>query len=240
MRVVQFTKSFHLGGTEGQVVELIRGLRQTHEVFAGVLEASGPHLGPVLNMGLELSSFPLTGSVARANTALQIGRLAWWLKQVRAELVHVHDFYSTLLVVPAARLARCKVVVGRLDLAHWHGPLRRRALSLLTARADHVIANAGAIRQMLIEEEGISPERVTVIHNGIDLQRFDARLGEPIASPIPAEVSRDDRLVVVHVANMNHTVKRQEDLLEAFAILKNQLPQLRLWLVGDGPRRGLL
>jgi glycosyltransferase involved in cell wall biosynthesis len=43
--------------------------------------------------------------------------------------------------------------------------------------------------------------------------------------------------VVVHVANMNHPVKRQEDLLQALAMLRREGRVLHAFLVGDGPRR---
>ena len=76
--------------------------------------------------------------------------------------------------------------------------------------ADHVIANAEAIRTMLVDGEGIPADRVSVIHNGLDLPRFDARRREGLKAPLP---DTGGAPVVVHVANMNHPVKRQEDLL---------------------------
>ncbi len=236
MRLVEFTKSFHLGGTEGQVAELVRGLSRHHTVHVGVLDAKGPHLAALRAMDLCPQEFPLRGSVAHPNTAFQIARAAAWLRGVRAELVHVHDFYATLIAVPAALLAGCKVVVGRLDLAHWHGRVRRGVLSQLTRLADGVIANAEAIRTQLEEEEGVDPRRIAVLHNGIDLSRFDARAAQPLSGPLPAISAGAP--VVIHVANMNHPVKRQEDLLETMALLKGR--GLHALLVGDGPRRAQL
>lgn len=234
LRVVEFVKSFHLGGTEVQVVELLRGLPAHHRVKVAVLDEAGPLLESVWKLGFMPSAYPLNGSVVRPNTALQIGKLALWLSQQRTELVHVHDFYSTLLAVPAAKLAGCKVIVGRLDLVHWHSKAQRAILEGLTRMADHVIVNAGAIRKMLIEREGVPAERISIIHNGLDLARFDARMREGLQAPLP-DTHREP--VVVHVANMNHAVKRQEDLIAAIARLGDQGTRLHAFLVGDGPRR---
>jgi glycosyltransferase involved in cell wall biosynthesis len=107
-------------------------------------------------------------------------------------------------------------------------------LARLTHLADHVVANAGAIRRMLVEEEGIPAERVSVIHNGLDLPRFDARIRQGLQGPVP---DTGGAPVVVHVANMNHPVKRQEDLLEALALVRREGLKLHAFLVGDGPRR---
>ncbi len=234
LRLVQFTKSFHIGGTEVQVVELLRGLPSSYRVQVAVLQDEGPLMGAVHQLGHVPEVFPLKGSLARPNSALQVARLASWLRRERVELVHAHDFYSTMLVVPAAKLAGTKVIVGRLDLAHWHGKARRAVLQALTKMADHVVGNAEAIRRMLVEEEGVSAEKVSVIPNGLDLARFDARVREGLKAPLPDTKGAP---VVVHVANMNHPVKRQEDLLRALAMVHLKGLVLHAFLVGNGPRR---
>ncbi|HEY0094706.1 MAG TPA: glycosyltransferase [Archangium sp.] len=234
LRLVQFTKSFHIGGTEVQVVELLRGLPSSYRVQVGVLQDDGPLMGAVRQLGHVPEVFSLGGSFARPNSALQVARLAHWLRRERVELIHAHDFYSTMLVVPAAKLAGTKVIVGRLDLAHWHGKARRALLRSLTRMADHVVGNAEAIRRMLVEEEGLPAERVSVIPNGLDVARFDARMREGLKAPLPDTKGAP---VVVHVANMNHPVKRQEDLLRALAMVRLKGQVLHAFLVGDGPRR---
>lgn len=232
--IVEFTNSFYLGGTEGQVVELLRALPDRYRIRVAVLQAAGPLLEEVRQLGFAPRAFPPHGSLAHPNTALQIARIVRWLRQEKIQLIHVHDFFSTLLAVPAAKLAGCKVVVGRLDLGHWHGRFRGAVLARLTRMADHVVANAEAIRRMLIHKEGIPDARVTVIHNGIDLQRFDERMKAPLVSPLPP--TGVDAIALL-VANMNHPVKRQEDFLVALAHARAQGYPICGFLVGDGPRR---
>ena len=234
IRLAEFTHTFHLGGTEVQVVELLRGLPEGYDVRVSVVKAEGPLMATLREMKVWPAEFPIDGSVMRPQTAVQIGRLALWLKANRIQLLHAHDFYATLLGVPAARLAGSKVIVGRLDLAHWHSRPQRAVMSRLTRMADGVVVNAEAIRTQLIQEEHIPSERITLIHNGLDLPRFDARVKTGLASPLP-DVHGEP--VIVHVANMNHPVKRQEDLLEALGGLRRQGLKAQLFLVGDGPRR---
>jgi hypothetical protein len=202
IRLLQFTRSFYLGGTEGQVLELLRQLPARYQVSLAVIERKGPMMEQVRALGFEPPDFPLRGSVLRPNTAWQVLKLARWIRAQRVELVHAQDFYAAVLAVPAAKLAGAKVVVGRLDLAHWHSPAQRAVLSEWTRRADHVIANAKAIRQMLVLEERVRPERVSVIRNGLDLARFDQRVREGLRAPLPPV----NGPLVVHVANMNHPV----------------------------------
>lgn len=232
-KLVQFTRSFFLGGTEVQVVELVRGLQPSYDLRIAVLDNVGPLVPLIREMGYVPEEFPFKGSAAQPNTLYQIYRLARWLREIGAQVLHVHDFYATLIAVPAAKLAGCKVIVGRLDLAHWHGKARRAALATMSHAADHVVANACAIREMLVREERIPADRVTVIRNGIDLPRFDTAKAAGLLAPLP---DTHGEPVVVHVANMNHVVKRQEDFLEAVAKVRLQRP-MQAFLVGDGPRR---
>jgi glycosyltransferase involved in cell wall biosynthesis len=234
IRLVEFVRSFDIGGTEGQALELLRGLPRHYDIRVAVTDNSGPLLEEVWRLGHLPAEFSFRGSVKKPNTLWQISRLARWLHEHRVDLVHAHDFYTALLAGPATRLAGVRLVVGRLDLAHFHTPLQRKALVACTRMADRVVANADAIRRMLVDEEGIPAARVSIIHNGIHLPRFDRRMAERLAAPLP---DAGGAPVVVHVANMAHPVKRQEDLLAALAEVKRRGRVLHAWLVGSGPRR---
>ncbi len=237
IRLVEFVRSFHVGGTEGQVLELLRGLPRRYDIRVAVTHNAGHLLEEVWRLGHLPAEFSFHGSVKKPNTFVQVMRLARWLREHRVEVVHAHDFYTALLAGPATKLAGVGLTVGRLDLAHFHTPLQRRALVACSKMADTVIANAEAIRKMLVEEEGIPPERVTIIRNGIDLPRFERRMEEGLSSPLPDTRGAP---VVVHVANLAHPVKRQEDLLQALAILKARGRTLHAFFVGNGPRRELI
>lgn len=238
IRLVEFVKAFNIGGTEVQVVELLRGLPGSrYQIHVGVLDETGPLLESVWKMGFLPEAFPLSGTYAHPATLAQIAKMAHWLVKNRIQVVHLHDLYGTLVGAPAAKLAGVKTVVGRLDLAHFHTKSQRLLLKQFTRMADHVVANATAIKDMLIHEEGIPAEKISVVWNGLDLRRFDQRVSEGLKAELP-EVNGEP--VVVHVANMNHQVKRQEDLMDAVKILANKGKKLHAFLVGGGPRKAEL
>lgn len=233
IRLAQFVRSFHLGGTEGQALELVRGL-QGFELMVGVLRREGPLLSQALALGHLPASFPLGPSYAHPETLRQMTRVARWIQRNRAEVIHAHDLYTTLLVAPVAKLLHRGLVIGRLDMAHFQSGAQRALLAQLTRMADAVVVNAEAIRRMLVAEEGVHSARVHVVHNGLDLRRFDTLAAAGLRTPLPDPGGHP---VVVHVANMNHPVKRQEDLLEALARLAARGTVLHAWFIGDGPRR---
>ncbi len=74
----------------------------------------------------------------------------------------------------------------------------------------------------------------TCVYEAIDLERFDARAGEPLRQPLPEGP--------VYVCQVGTLVgrKRPRLAIDAFDIARRLCPNLKLILVGDGPLRGEL
>jgi len=232
----QLVNCLGLGGTERQLVELLRRLEpQAVAARLACLQKKGEFLESVLALGLDPPEFGLRGSLLRPNTLLQALRLAAWLRRSGASLLHCHDFYSNLLGSLAARIAGVPWIVSRRDLGVWTGPAHARLLAMVTRRAPFVLCNSDAVRDLVVHREGADPARVRVIPNGIDLERFDR---EAAASPRPpVEGLRPEAPVVALVANMKHGVKGHGDFLLAAASVARALPAARFLLVGDGGLR---
>jgi glycosyltransferase involved in cell wall biosynthesis len=233
VRVVEFTNCFHVGGGEVQVLELLRRLPERYEVSLHALDPTGPLLDEIRALGYEPSVHPLGGSFMRPAAVAETVRLAKELRGEKIDLVHAHDFYAALLAVPAARLAGVPVAMSRLDLVHWHGRVRHLAFAAASHAADVVVANCQAVRDLVVHVERVPPEKVVVIRNGLDLARFDAMRAGPLQAALP---DTGGAPLAVLVANMRHEVKRHEDFLSAFALVRRGVPEAQALLVGEGRR----
>ena len=102
--------------------------------------------------------------------------------------------------------------------------------------ADRIVAVSPGLASWLAEERGVSPDRVTILPNGVDPERFRPRPDE--AERVRAELDLDGRPVVGFLGTLKpwHDA---ETLLEAMAQLPPTL-DARLLVVGDGPERGTL
>src|ERR1700737_5198331 len=96
IRLAQFTNAFWLGGGEVQFVELLRSLPDSYAISVAALEARGPLLEGVCEMGHTPAVFELRGSAIGPNTLVQVKRFALWLRHNRIQLVHAHDLYTAL------------------------------------------------------------------------------------------------------------------------------------------------
>jgi glycosyltransferase involved in cell wall biosynthesis len=73
----------------------------------------------------------------------------------------------------------------------------------------------------------VSGDRISVVHNGIDIERF-------LVNPNPFATSNNYR--AIHVARLNW-VKDQATLLRAARRVADKLPEFKLDIIGDGPAR---
>jgi glycosyltransferase involved in cell wall biosynthesis len=119
---------------------------------------------------------------------------------------------------------------------HRHADLPHRFYSRgHYSAADSVIAISKAVAEGLIKKEGVSPEKVKVVYNGVDLTRYNPAVK---GGQIRKELGFDGCIVIGTVAAMNKPKgKGQQYLIEAAARLRGKFPMLRYMIAGDGEIR---
>src|SRR5205085_11662229 len=102
-------------------------------------------------------------------------RLADVWRREHVTLVHAHQYTPFFYAMLARLLYRRTPVLFTEHGRHFPDyPRRKRMLAnrLLLARRDRVVGVGQAVRQALITNEGLPPERVAVVYNGIELTPF--------------------------------------------------------------------
>ena len=230
IRVLQFLSNFAIGGTERQVVNLVRGLTPARfEVRFGCLRLWGELLDDVTDPGISVAEYRISG-LLNAHAMRERLRLARDLRRARIEIVHTYNFYSNFFAIPAARLAGVPVVIASIrgldtDLTL----LKRRAQRLVCHLAHRIVVNAEAVRQALVAD-GYDSRKIAVIRNGIDLSRFrslrrDGRLRQELGFPPQAPL--------VAVFSRLIPLKGLEYFLEAAALVAQRVEKARFLVVGD-------
>jgi glycosyltransferase involved in cell wall biosynthesis len=236
-RVFHLLDSLNVGGTETQAVELVLRMPTSgYAITLGCLHAQGPLLEKLRGSAVRLAEFHPEGGLDSPKGLYQLARLTAFLRRERFEVVHTHDLWSNLMGVPAAKLAGVPAIISsRRDLAHfdWYQGKKRAWLRRIQNLSDAVLANATPIRDALIAEDGFAPEKLRVIHNGVDTLRFQQgkRDRERL---FPGQ--RNATLVVL-VGNMHSDVKGHPWLIAAAPAVVAIFPQVRFVFAGDGEMR---
>lgn len=220
--------TLNFGGTEGQFVEVARGLdRSRWQVDVACMRAEGPLRPRLEAAGVQ----PWTcgrGSFKSPRFFGAVQALARHLRRRKVQIVHCFDFYSNLLGVPAARLARVPAVIAsQRDLGNlrpWH---QQRLHAAMLRLATHVLVNTDAIADRLVRTRAARSGRLTVVRNGVDLSRFG-----------PA-TARTPGTTVGTLANLRPE-KGIRELVEAAALIRRRIPQVTFSIWGEGPLRPTL
>ena len=232
-RILIFTNSFRIGGSEGQALQLIKHLdRSRFDLHVACFDREGPLLDQLpLDVG-EVPAFPLTG-FANLNAVRQARAFITLIRKAKIQIVQTFDLYTNVFGIPLARLAGVPVTVGSrrdhgLNRTAWQVRAERWSLRL----ARRVVANAEAIKSRLVEDGILATDRILVIKNGLDLSRF----------PIPHRglensAGFDSRSVVFAVVANLRAEKGHLLFVRAAQIVASACPEARFVLIGDGPMR---
>ena len=228
--ILVFQNRFLIGGQERQTVNNVRTMDRTRfEPVVACLHLEGEHLADLEAAGVRPVLFDVGRKMLRPNTAWQVARLVALIRERNVALVHAQDVYTNVLGTLAARAAGIPAVATRVDLGHHVTGYRRPLVRLACRSADRVLVNALCIRDQCIRE-GVEPDRVVVVRNGVDVEAIDRVAAQAPEPPAPEGA-------VVCVANMHHPVKGQTDLLMAMREVVRVRPEARVVFVGDGVRR---
>lgn len=234
LRVMHVLNYVRRGGTEFGILKLMDGLDKTQfQHFLCTTRQYDQDFVDAYALGDRLYS------AAGKNQGLQFPLLR--LKKIfqicRPHIVHTRN-WGALEAVPAARLAGVPVVIHSEHGYETHNmdglPLRQRAFRrFVYSMADTVFTVTRELRDYHARQAWLSPERIAVIPNGVDSQRFS-----PSASAraqIRAELGIAPATLVLGTVGRMVPIKDYGTLLDSADALAQRGLDVHLLLVGKGP-----
>jgi glycosyltransferase involved in cell wall biosynthesis len=217
------------GGSERQVTEIAKSLdRSRFEPHVACFRHGGMRMEELRDAGVPILHLPIA-SFRSADTLRAVAVLGRYIREKRIRLVHTFDPPANYFGVPAARLLRVPAVLSsQRSFRSLRGPRARHLMRITDRLTDGIVVNCLALRDSLIREDRVSPSRIHVCYNGIDLNRFHSRRprhepGSPLIAGYVGVLRREKGL---------------DSLLEA--MVRPQCPELRFRISGNGPAAGAL
>lgn len=232
LRVLHVLPSLEVGGMENGVVNLCHRLAPEQiESAVCVFEPGGS-----LEARLDPRQTPLLVAARGFGNDPRVPlQLARYVRRHRIDILHTHSWGTLLEGLAAAKLAR---VAG---FVHGeHGTLETRSRNVFFQRwawrvPQRVLAVCGTLAEQLAAVVGFPRNRITVIPNGVDTDRFRPANGKAEAR---REFGLPERGTVLGMVARLIPVKNHAGVFHAVAALREAGTDVHLALAGDGPLRG--
>ncbi len=226
MKIVHVVDSMEVGGAETLVEQMCRRQRDLgHAPCVLAIAALGKIGARMISQG-----FSVRANVGRhlfdsAQSFLRV------FKELRPDIVHLHNPTPTIYAALPAKLTGAATIVStRHSLV---APPRRRAEEIKYAVAalfcNWVVGVCDATVTNLRSMHGIRPQKIVRVYNGV----------EPLRRVPLSLCPSKDGLTLVYVGRLE-PVKNHALLFDAFRIAQPSMPDMRLWMVGDGSQRKTL
>jgi glycosyltransferase involved in cell wall biosynthesis len=223
-----------VGGAEVLADRLARNMADRYETVFACLDDIG-----ALGQQLQADGYQVECLGRRSGVDLRCAwRLARLLQKYHIDLVVAHQYTPFFYGMTARLFGRNRPIVfvehGR-SFPDYPRPKRMMFNRWMVRRHDRLIAVGNDVRRALVENEGLPPERVEVIYNGVDLNPFQPDAARRLKNRQELDVA-SKAFVITQVARLD-ALKDHLTAVRTMAELVKSVPHARLLIVGDGPER---
>lgn len=223
MRILQVCSARTLGGGERHVADLAQSLSaKGHDVFVALAPKS-PLVEKLNSLPSENIFFVRMRNALDLPSALKLARI---VREHEIDIVHAHLARDYPLASLAVRRYACLVISRHVlfPLSRFH----RKTLS----RAARVIAVSESVAARLRQQRIVDDGKISVIHNGINLERFSKRRTNAEREAVRAKLGVQGRFVVGTVGSLL-PLKGNEEFVRAAGSIASAHPDVDFVIVGD-------
>ncbi|MBN1688200.1 MAG: lipopolysaccharide heptosyltransferase II [Candidatus Omnitrophica bacterium] len=219
MRVLQLLPSLEVGGVERGVIDLAKGMKQRGESIV-VISSGGQLVAELQKMGIPHYALPVHRKSLFSLSL--VPKIAEVIRRERIDIIHARSRVPAWLGWIAARMTGIPFVTT------CHGYYSTHLLSHVMGWGKRVIVISRIIGRHMIDHFGVPPDRIRLVHRGVNLTQFPFRLPNELKK-------RDLRSNPFRIVNIGRfsPIKGQVDFIKAVHLLKQKFPYLEVWLIGS-------
>jgi glycosyltransferase involved in cell wall biosynthesis len=235
VRVVEVLATGTNGGAQEHVYSLVTRLdRECYDVRVVSL-SHGSSVRRLQKAGIDVTV------IDEPDDRLAVRMLADELAPFQPEIVHNHMYRAEVVGTRAALVlgekgCRRPAIISTVHSSRVRCSEDRQTLRRLTPLMDRLIVVSKAIDHK-IREEGRAVAPISLIYNGVDLQRYNHQ--QPCCTLHEEYLIPADAQIVGVVARLE-AEKGHRTLLEAWPLVLAEVPSARLLIIGEGSERDSL
>jgi glycosyltransferase involved in cell wall biosynthesis len=215
-----------LGGAEGALLRMIRLLPPEKYRASLVTFRLDPKVFPDFPCPFYLLPLRRTYDANAVKVGLKLRNL------IRSQNVAIaHTFFETsdLWAGPIARLSGVPILISsRRDLGILRSSKHHLAYRFVNRFFDRVLAVSEEVRTYCLQHDGLSPQKVQTLYNGIELDQVESTRASVSAADLGCEAASH---LIITTANVRR-IKGLDVLLRAAAIVQREFPRAAFLIAG--------
>ncbi|MFH1540807.1 MAG: glycosyltransferase [Elusimicrobiota bacterium] len=154
IKIFHLITSLNIGGTEKNLLTVLKNLNHKYDFFVGYLKEKGQVAYEIEKFGIPVEKFSFFSLISH-------------LKKNKYKIIHTHLYRANILGRLAGKIAGIPAVISiQQSIDRWRKFYHIWLDKYTTRFCDLIIANSRAAKNVLIEEEKVSAEKIVVIYNG--------------------------------------------------------------------------
>jgi len=227
LKALQVTTHLNIGGISNYIVFLSKALKDKGAVT--VVASSGG------NMEKELAALGIPHKKLDIDTKFEFGpkvfksafTLARIIREEKIDIIHAHSRVSQ------AACCFASLATGVPYVTTCHGFFKKRARGIFDTWGVKVIAISDAVKAHLEKDLGVKTDRIELIYNGVDIDRFLKKYSDGEVRDIRKSLKLKDGPVIGTIGRLS-SVKGQKFLIHAMAEVVSKRPDAQAVIMGDG------
>jgi glycosyltransferase involved in cell wall biosynthesis len=220
------------GGTERQILELCKNIdRREFELLVACLSKWDHYLDQIEDFGIKTVHLNVE-RIYDMDGLRKGSRFCDFLKKENVDILMTHHFGSDIWGTVFGHKAKVPIIISnRRDSGFWRGRKHILSYRLLQGWVDKIVVVSQAVKDVVLKEEKVKNEKLVVIHNGIDIYRFN-KVSDVRKKKQELHVPPGGKLIGC-LGNIR-PVKGHKYLLEAAKLIIRDFPHVHFVFVGGG------
>jgi lipopolysaccharide heptosyltransferase II len=217
MNILQILPELNVGGVETGTLDLARHLvRLGHK--AVVVSNGGELVRELESYGAIHYQLPVHKKSVFTIIRM-VPRLAEIIKKEKIDIVHARSRLPAWVAFFAARRTNTVFITT------CHGYYRKHPFSCIMGWAKRVIVLSNVIARHMIDDFGVSHDRIRLVPRSVDLEKFKY---------ISPDRKRKEYFNVGIIGRIT-PLKGHSHFIKAMARVARVVPSLKIWIIGDAP-----
>ncbi|MFH0948845.1 MAG: glycosyltransferase [Elusimicrobiota bacterium] len=178
------------------------------------------------------------------------------IDKIKPDIIHLHSAHAHTIGLLASKICSCLPTVlsqgdktSRWGQVIYQAKMFHHKPKIVSSRrvdfhiksklkynnVDKIIAVSNGVKKVLLED-GISNEKISVVHSGVDLSRFENVCGDELYEEL--KIKKEYKIVGIVASLAPH--KDHKNFLTAAVLIKEKIPEIKFLIVGDGELKNKL